>query len=201
MKAVNLKISLLVFSILGFTILLQSCSEDNSTEQIANQTDNFNLISPNGKILANKTDDLKEMILRNSEIQVPKDEINFESINYVENEKATLAIISFIIDNENKSMLVPLEINDGYSLLIDNENLIIKKNDNFEKQNFNIEDAIFLEDDINKSENYASRTAYVCNGGCCGWADMGNDHYHCGCPSAKLILTTGGNCQIQVIPD
>lgn len=191
----------MVFSVFGLTQLFMSCSDDNSTMRSASQTDNLKLISPKGKILASKTDELRDMIIKNSDLKVFKDDIDFESINYAENEKGSLAIISFTVEGATKSMLVPLEIKDGYSIMSDNDNLFIIKNDNSTKQKFNHDHAIYLDDDVKMSQNYASRTAYVCNGGCCGWVNMGNDHYHCGCPAAKLVLTTGGNCQIEVIPD
>jgi hypothetical protein len=185
-----------LMSVFFISIALFACSNEEKSSEDENL--NFKLESPNGNILAKSTEQLKEIIINNSNI-ININDLTISSVRYNENETGSFAIVDFLNKDSNSSMFVPLLVNENYSLFIDNDNIYLNKLD--KKSSIeNIDESKILNiKSQTLNADLSSRVSYVCNGSCCGWSQPGPDHYNCGCPDASLILTTSDGCQIQVL--
>ena len=183
------------------SITFFACSSETSQETNQEAAE-FDLFSPSGKILANDSNELIQLIANNSE-QVQASDIVLEQISYSENEKYSIAIVNFISSDDNFSALIPIEINDDYMQLVDQKNVRFVKNIGSEQFVFEDNADVLKVKPTTTTSAQTRGTVLVCNGGCCGWSQPEPDHYNCGCDGSRsarnTTVSTSDGCRIQVI--
>ena len=183
------------------TMIIVSCKTDNNEGLTP---DNLLLVSPYGKIIAKSETELINILVNNSNNVSRNDKIKIKNIRYEENDKFSIGIVNFDVNSENKSLLIPIEISDNIVILLDDENIYFEEVTEKNTSLINGKNII----SSNTMKRFQASlpppplplvVAYVCNGGCCGWSNLGLGHYNCGCNQASIILTTSDGCGIEVI--
>ncbi|MCB0376685.1 MAG: hypothetical protein KDD04_12255, partial [Sinomicrobium sp.] len=124
-----------------FLFMITSGCTTNASGGAASES--FSLVSPGGITLANDLDDLKNIIIHNSGKDLAGKDIAISAITYNETDTVSFGIVNFTVNAENRSMLVPLKIDDHLALLVDSKNIYIRKIASTAGVSFDNKDAIF----------------------------------------------------------
>lgn len=197
---------LIFFNLIALSLAI-GCT--NGDELVGDQ-DNLPLVSPSGKELAQSNDGVIDLILADYETVIDRASINLESIRYEENEAYSLGIVDFVVEDQNQSMLVVLDLDSDYLSLIDDSGLRFvetSSNSNITIDGVDIgavdSDGVLSipTSESNESDNQGrlGRITINCSGSCCGWSQPGSDHFHCGC-SSSVIISTGDGCVARILP-
>ncbi|WP_299015114.1 hypothetical protein [uncultured Polaribacter sp.] len=194
-----IKKNIQILSVLLTVLLIASCSNEESMNNSEEIQKELSLISPDGKKIANSQGELINLYLDNVGITKSDNDIEIIDIRYSNSDNYSFGVVDLSVGENLSSMLVLLDISDNYTVLSDSDGLRFVEKGNFSLDGIPSEN--ILKSNTQKSLGF-SEVVYVCNGGCCGWSQTGDDAYNCGCPavvSTSLTLTTSDGCAIQVI--
>lgn len=169
---------------------------ENKTENEAIASENLELSSPKGKVLAKNKASLREFIVNDLKDESKIDDITVEKVSYFEDEISSFGMVNYTNKGELTSMLVLLELDENYSIFSDKNNVFIKKNKKTTKVSSK-KNAFVMN---RKASSKRNSIVYHCRGkNCCKWSKPNSNHMHCGCDDqSALVITTGEGCEVHI---